>query len=115
MDRPRLAREALLQMPEGGRVGRQENLDQEGVAMRVFEDQDGREWRVAVSGEVGPEYKGRYHLTMEPVDGGAPGRVELLDIRWNSERTARRTFETMSLVELRRRLRNAAGRSATAV
>jgi len=36
--------------------------------------------------------------------------VELRDIRWNSERSARRTLDTMSVVELRRRLRSAEGR-----
>ena len=37
--------------------------------------------------------------------------VSLDDVRWNSERSAARTLETMSVVELRRRLRSARGRA----
>ena len=48
---------------------------------------------------------------MTPQEGGDP--VELTDVRWNNERTAQRTLDTMSVVELRRRLRSARGRAAT--
>lgn len=78
--------------------------------MRQFEDSDGRGWTASVREEMGTDYKGRYYLVMRP-DGG-DDEVALVDIRWNSERTARRTLETMSDVELRRRLRQATGRSA---
>jgi hypothetical protein len=60
----------------------------------------------------GPDYKGRYYFWVEP-EGGGEG-VPLLDIRWNSERTAERTLATMSEVELRRRLRSALGRAVPA-
>jgi hypothetical protein len=50
---------------------------------------------------------------MLPEAGG--GDVALVDVRWNSERTAERTLATMSVVELRRRLRSAQGRQATPV
>lgn len=79
--------------------------------MRTFEDRDGRSWIASVREEPGTDYKGRYCLVMSPEAEGP--EVELADVRWNSERTARRTLETMSLVELRRRLRWAEGRSAS--
>lgn len=77
--------------------------------MREFDDPQGRRWIASVAERKGPDYKGAFHLVMRPVDGGDP--VDLEDVRWNSARSARRTLETMSLVELRRRLRTAAGRS----
>lgn len=78
--------------------------------MREFDDAEGRAWRAELTEREGPDYKGRFHLVMTPVDGRADEVVELIDVRWNSERTARRTLETMSDVELRRRLRSAVGR-----
>jgi hypothetical protein len=65
-----------------------------------------------VAERVGTDYKGRFHLQMRPVDGAPEEVVELVDVRWNSERTARRTLDSMSPVELRRRLRSARGRHA---
>ena len=77
--------------------------------MREFTDGSGRGWRASVREQQGPDYKGRFFLVMESVDG-AGGPLELRDVRWNSERTARRTLETMSVVELRKKLRAASGR-----
>ncbi len=77
--------------------------------MREFEDQDGEGWTARVAEREGPNYKGRFHLVMTSAQGEA---VELEDIQWNSERTAQRTLDTMSLVELRRRLSSARGRAA---
>lgn len=79
--------------------------------MRTFEDADGRRWVARVRERAGPDYKGRYHLYLEPENGDEAEGVALLDIRWNAARTARRTLETMSDVELRRRLRQGVGRS----
>lgn len=79
--------------------------------MRQFEDRNGRRWDASVREEKGTDYKGRFYLVMRPGDGEE--EVALIDIRWNSERAARRTLETMSDVELRRRLRQATGRSAS--
>jgi len=79
--------------------------------MREFEDRHGARWTATVREEKkGTDYKGRYYLVMRPEDG--EDEVALLDIRWNSARSARRTLETMAEVELRRRLRQATGRSA---
>jgi hypothetical protein len=80
--------------------------------MKDFTDGDGRSWTATTAEETGADYKGRLFLVLRPSDG--EGAVELRDVRWNSERTARRTLETMSVVELRRRLRAAVGRSASA-
>jgi hypothetical protein len=78
--------------------------------MKEFADGDGRRWVASAEEETSTDYKGRYYMVMKPADGGPA--LPLRDVRWNSERTARRTIETMSDVELRRRLRVARGRSA---
>lgn len=76
--------------------------------MKEFTDADGRSWIATAEEEQGTDYKGRYHMVLTPAEGGP--EIALEDVRWNSERTARRSIETMSVVELRRRLRAAAGR-----
>jgi hypothetical protein len=82
--------------------------------MREFTDADGRRWRASAREEPSVDYKGRYFLVLQPVDvssaHASPDELELAEVRWNSERTARRTISTMSEVELRRRLRQARGR-----
>lgn len=78
--------------------------------MREFEDRDGAKWTASVREEPGADFKGRYYMILTSGDGGP--EVPLVDVRWNSERTARRTLETASVVELRRRLRSALGRAA---
>ena len=82
--------------------------------MRTFEDGDGRAWEASVRERPGPDYKGRFYLHMVPEGSDEGDGVALVDIRWNSERTARRTLETMSEVELRRRLRQGRGRGVDA-
>ena len=77
--------------------------------MKEFTDGDGRRWIATAEEEESPDYKGRYYMVMKPAESGEA--LPLRDVRWNSERTARRTIETMSTVELRRRLRVARGRS----
>lgn len=79
--------------------------------MRDFTDADGRGWTASYREQEGTDYKGRFHMVLTPRDGGPEDAVALEDIRWNSERTARRTLDTMSQVELRRRLRSALGRA----
>lgn len=76
--------------------------------MKEFTDGDGRRWIASAEEEVSPDYKGRYFMVIEPAEGGDP--LPVRDVRWNSEKTARRTIETMSQTELRRRLRVARGR-----
>jgi hypothetical protein len=81
--------------------------------MREFEDEAGRRWIAAVGVREGRDFKGRYFFTARPAEGSEGPDVALGDVRWNSDRTARRTLETMSEVELRRRLRQALGRAAS--
>jgi len=78
--------------------------------MREFQDEAGRRWVATVRKREGLDFKGRYYFGARPEDEGE-GEVVLTDVRWNSEKTARRTLETMSDVELRRRLRSARGRA----
>jgi len=80
--------------------------------MREFTDTEGRSWTATAATEESTDYKGRYHLVIEADDGEL---VELTDVRWNSERSARRTLDSMSVVELRRRLRSATGRGVASV
>jgi hypothetical protein len=80
--------------------------------MREFTDRDGAAWTATVRSADGPDYKGRHYFVLRAADAE---EVELADVRWNSERTARRTLDTMSLAELRRRLRSAVGRASTPV
>ncbi len=75
--------------------------------MRTFPDSDGTEWTASVRELAGPDYKGRYFLVLTGANGE---EAELIDVRWNAERTARRTLETIGETELRRRLRSAVGR-----
>ncbi len=85
--------------------------------MRDFTDADGRTWTAGYRDDGGLDYKGRYLLVFRSADddGSEALEIALADVRWNTERTARRTIETMSLVELRRRLRSAEGRYESAV
>ena len=78
--------------------------------MREFTDQSGNGWIATVASSDGPDYKGRFHFVLQPKEGDE--QVALVDVRWNSERTAQRTLATMSVGELRRRLRSAVGRQA---
>ena len=75
--------------------------------MRDFSDGGDRTWTASVREEAGSDYKGRFYLVLT---NDAGEEISLVDVRWNSERTARRTLMTMSIVELRKRLRSAVGR-----
>lgn len=80
--------------------------------MREFEDPEGRRWVATVRERPGPDYKGSFYFFFRPAGGEEEeDGAALLDVRWNSRKTAVRTLETMSDVELRRRLRSALGRS----
>lgn len=65
----------------------------------------------SVATEEGGDYKGRFYLIMRRGGAGGGYPVSLVDVRWNSRKTADRTLATMSSVELQRRLRSAVGRS----
>lgn len=89
---------------------RRSTVDGSRESMREFEDQDGGTWVATVRERRGPDYKGSFVLFLQPEGGSEEEGVPLLDVRWNSRRTAERTLSTMSGVELRRRLRSALGR-----
>ncbi|HUF76541.1 MAG TPA: hypothetical protein VMM35_09700 [Longimicrobiales bacterium] len=78
--------------------------------MREFTDAAGRTWIGSYREEEGPDDKGRVFMVLEPAERSTGEPLELREVRWNSERTARRTLQTMSPFELRRRLRSALGR-----
>jgi hypothetical protein len=78
--------------------------------MKVFRDDNDSAWEASVRERPGRDYKGRYYFFLRPQSGDDRDGIALLDVRWNSERTAQRTLDTMSEVELRRRLRSARGR-----
>ncbi len=80
--------------------------------MREFEDENGATWVADIGTRPGMDFKGRYYFVARPGDGDRDQEVALDDVRWNSEKTARRTLRTMSGVELRRRLRAAIGRAS---
>jgi hypothetical protein len=80
--------------------------------MRELEDQSGRVWVVDVKARPGMDFKGRYVFAARPAGSPSDNEVCLDDVRWNSEKTANRTLQTMSVAELRRRLGWAAGRGA---
>ncbi len=78
--------------------------------VREFEGGDGSTWTAGFRSRDDKDYKGRYYFVARPIEGTESDEVWLEDVRWNSEKTASRTLETMSEVELRRRLRAARGR-----
>jgi hypothetical protein len=78
--------------------------------MRTFRDEHGAGWVATVRARPGRDYKGRYYFFVRPEAGTDEDGIALLDVRWNTERTAQRTLTTMSEVELRRRLASARGR-----
>lgn len=79
--------------------------------MRKFQDELGGSWVASVRERSGDDYKGRYWLVLFPEGAPGEGGVELVDVRWNSQKTAERTLRTMSVLELRRRHRSARGRT----
>ena len=79
--------------------------------MREFTDVNGREWMAMVREEGCTDYKGRFYLVLQMMEDEETEPLELREVRWNSEQTAGRTLSTMSVVELRRRLRSAVGRA----
>jgi hypothetical protein len=72
--------------------------------MRTFEDEAGQRWVASVREEDTPRHHGRWYLVFHPEhDDSAP--LAMLDVRWQTAETGARTLRTMSVFELRRRLR----------
>lgn len=83
------------------------------ITMRQFVGDDGNTWTASFRAEETGDYKGRLYLVFSGAEEDES--LPLKDVRWNSEQTAERTLETMSEVELRRRLRSALGRRGVRV
>ncbi|MBI4540669.1 MAG: hypothetical protein HY704_14305 [Gemmatimonadetes bacterium] len=79
--------------------------------MREFVDEQGRRWRAGARREPVLDFKGRWYLAFQSLDGAVEVEPALRDVRWNSRQTAERTLATMAEVELCRRLHWALGRT----
>lgn len=79
--------------------------------MRSFNDEQGKAWVASVREWQGEDYKGRFEFLLVPEGMEEEEGIPLTDVRWNSRATAERTLQTMSVVELNRRLRSALGRT----
>jgi hypothetical protein len=79
--------------------------------MREFKDERGETWLASVLEREGEDYKGRFFFRLSPKDGAQEPCILLRDVTWNSSKTAERTLNTMSEVELRRRLKIGLGRA----
>ncbi|MEJ2678101.1 MAG: hypothetical protein P8174_03385 [Gemmatimonadota bacterium] len=77
--------------------------------MVTFKDDDGREWVATAREEDTPRHHGRWYLVLHPADSVEP-ELTVPEVRWQTMRSAERTLETMSVFELRRRLRLGVGR-----
>ena len=71
--------------------------------MRDFTDEQGDVWTATVIEEDTPRHHGRWYLVFHPAGAETP-RLAAPEVRWQSLRSARRTIDTMSLFELRRKL-----------
>ena len=80
--------------------------------MRSFQDAAGREWLADAIEEATPRHHGRWYLVFRPASGDGPV-LPMPEVRWQTQETAARTINTMSVTELRRRL--AAGRTRAGV
>jgi hypothetical protein len=75
-----------------------------------FADESGLEWIAVASEERTPRHHTRWYLTFHAAD--RPDRVyPMREVKWQTEVTAERTLRTMSVFELRRRLRTALSRA----
>jgi hypothetical protein len=78
--------------------------------MRTFTDESGAAWTASAREERTPRHHGRWYLVFHPAAGsagsaGAP-LLSMPEVRWQTRATAERTLRTMSVFELRRRLRS---------
>lgn len=69
--------------------------------MKTFMDNDGSSWVADAREEDSPRHHTRWYLIFEGPDGSLFPTPE---VRWQTRATARRTLQTMSDFELRRRL-----------
>jgi hypothetical protein len=78
--------------------------------MRSFTDENGEQWQTFVLEEDTPRHHGRWYLAFRTADG----RVHMMpEVRWQTRESADRILDTMSVNELRRRLKIVRARSAS--
>jgi hypothetical protein len=78
--------------------------------MKTFQDEAGREWVASAREENTPRHHTRWFLVFHPAAGETP-LLPMREVRWQTAETAERTLRTMSVFELRRRLRTALART----
>lgn len=71
--------------------------------MREFTDEQGRHWIARAIEEDTPRHHGRWYLVFHPADVETP-LLPAPEVRWQTQASAARTIDSMSLFELRRRL-----------
>jgi hypothetical protein len=82
--------------------------------MKQFKNSDGEVWIATAREEQTPRHHTRWHLVFHPVNQGE-AMLPLPEIRWQTRETAERTLASMSLFELRRRLKVARARAVANV
>jgi hypothetical protein len=79
--------------------------------MRSFFDVEGREWVAEAREEDTPRHHGRWYLVFRSAD--ANDVLPTPEVRWQTQSSADRILNTMSTLELRRRLKNVRARYAS--
>lgn len=79
--------------------------------MKIFQDETGQSWVATAARENTDRHHGVWYLIFHPA-GHPADRLEVDEVRWQTEATAARTLRTMSDFELVRRLRSAIARRA---
>lgn len=76
--------------------------------MRTFTDESGAAWTASAREERTPRHHGRWYLVFHPASDASAGAplLSMPEVRWQTRATAERTLGTMSVFELRRRLRS---------
>lgn len=83
--------------------------------MPTFRDEAGQAWVATANEEDTPRHHGRWFLVFHP-EGRPDDLLAVPEVRWQTLATGERTLRTMSVFELRRRLRivrSRAGRSTS--
>lgn len=71
--------------------------------MKEFADETGARWVASAREEQTPRHHGRWFLVFHPAQDDS-AVFSMPEVRWQTAATARRTLQTMSDFELRRRL-----------
>lgn len=77
--------------------------------MQTFQDETGQEWVASAREEHTPRHHTRWYLVFHPA-GHEDRAFPMREVRWQTEETAYRTVRSMSVFELRKRLKTALNR-----